>query len=56
MFTFEGITRKEVEVLNTGDIAIVAGIPDVFIGETIVDLAETPSYAIYCYSMNRQSL
>ena len=49
MFTFEGITRKEVQVLNTGDIAIIAGIPDVFIGETIVDLAETlalPSIAI----------
>lgn len=43
MFTFEGITRKEVQVLNTGDIAIIAGIPDVFIGETIVDLAETPA-------------
>ena len=49
MFTFEGITRKEVEVLNTGDIAIIAGIPDVFIGETIVDNASTealPSIAI----------
>jgi GTP-binding protein len=37
MFTFEGINRKEVSVLNTGDIAIVAGIPDVYIGETICD-------------------
>lgn len=35
MFTFEGIVRKEVEVLNTGDIAIIAGISDVFIGETL---------------------
>jgi GTP-binding protein len=43
MFTFEGIARKEVEVLNTGDIAIIAGIPDVFIGETITDNAETPA-------------
>jgi len=49
MFTFEGIARKEVDVLNTGDIAIIAGIPDVFIGETIVDNANTaalPSIAI----------
>jgi GTP-binding protein len=49
MFTFEGIARKEVDVLNTGDIAIIAGIPDVFIGETIVDQATTealPSIAI----------
>jgi GTP-binding protein len=36
MFTFEGINRKEVDVLNTGDIAIIAGIPDVYIGETFV--------------------
>ncbi|MES2930300.1 MAG: translational GTPase TypA [Patescibacteria group bacterium] len=43
MFTFEGIARKEVDVLNTGDIAIIAGIPDVFIGETIVDNAVTPA-------------
>jgi GTP-binding protein len=41
MFTFEGINRKEVSVLNTGDIALIAGIPDVYIGETICDNVET---------------
>ena len=41
MFTFEGINRKEVSVLNTGDIAIIAGIPDVYIGETICDNIDT---------------
>ncbi len=41
MFTFEGINRKEVSVLNTGDIAIMAGIPDVYIGETICDNIST---------------
>lgn len=49
MFTFEGTNRKEVEVLNSGDIAIIAGITDVSIGETITDNAETvalPSIAI----------
>jgi GTP-binding protein len=49
MFTFLGINRKEVDVLNTGDIAIIAGIPDVFIGETICDSTDTealPSIAI----------
>lgn len=49
MFTFSGIKRQEVEVLNTGDIAIIAGIPDVFIGETICDKGDTealPSIAI----------
>ncbi len=43
MFTFEGIARKEVDILFTGDIAIIAGIPDVFIGETICDKTETPA-------------
>ncbi len=49
MFTFEGIARKEVDTLTTGDIAIIAGIPDVFIGETICVNSETsplPSIAI----------
>jgi len=49
MFTFEGINRKEVDILTTGDIAIMAGIPDVFIGETIcVDnsIEPMPSIAI----------
>ena len=41
MFTFEGINRKEVDTLNTGDIAIMAGIPDVYIGETICDNINT---------------
>ena len=43
MFIFEGIQRKEVDTISTGDIAIVAGVPDVFIGETFVDKAETPA-------------
>jgi GTP-binding protein len=49
MFTFEGIARKEVDILHTGDIAIIAGISDVFIGETITDNKDTealPSIAI----------
>ncbi len=47
MFTFEGIARKEVKVLGTGDIGIIAGIPDVFIGETItLDEAVAPMPAI----------
>ena len=41
MFTFSGINRKEVNELNTGDIAIIAGIPDVYIGETICDNINT---------------
>jgi GTP-binding protein len=49
MFTFEGITRKEVSEVTTGDIVLIAGIPDVYIGETICDNTNTealPSIAI----------
>jgi GTP-binding protein len=36
MFTFEGTQRKEVDTVEAGDIVMIAGIPDVFIGDTIV--------------------
>lgn len=36
LFTFEGLVRKEVQKLVAGDIGIVAGFPDISIGETIV--------------------
>ncbi len=41
MFTFEGINRKEVETLATGDIIMIAGISDVYIGETICNNLDT---------------
>ena len=37
LFTFEGITRKEVEIAFSGDIVLLAGIPDIYIGETICE-------------------
>ncbi len=43
LFTFKGTTREEVTEAGAGDIAIVAGIPDVFIGETIVTQADVPA-------------
>lgn len=35
LFTFEGLERKEVGEVLAGDIAIIAGLPDIYIGETI---------------------
>jgi GTP-binding protein len=35
IFTFEGVERKEVEQAESGDIVMVAGLPEIFIGETI---------------------
>lgn len=35
LFTFEGVNRKEVEEATTGDIVMIAGLADVYIGDTI---------------------
>ena len=40
IFTFHGLERKEVVEAFAGDIVMIAGIPDIFIGETIVASAE----------------
>ena len=38
LFTFDGIQRKEVDEAFAGDIVMIAGLPEIFIGETITDL------------------
>jgi len=40
LFTFYGINRKEVTAAVAGDIVMVAGLPDIYIGETIAEAAE----------------
>ncbi|MBI5079599.1 translational GTPase TypA [Candidatus Wolfebacteria bacterium] len=35
IFTFDGLKRKEVSEAFAGDIAVIAGLPDIYIGETI---------------------
>jgi GTP-binding protein len=42
LFTFSGISRVAAEELCAGDIGIVAGLPDVYIGDTLTNDPETP--------------
>lgn len=41
LFSFEGVTRKPVEEAVAGDIVMIAGLPEIFIGQTIVDVEAT---------------
>lgn len=40
LFTFHGLNRKEVEEAGAGDIVMIAGLPDIYIGETICESKE----------------
>lgn len=41
LFTFKGIKREDVNEIAAGDIGIIAGIPDIYIGETIAHTETT---------------
>ncbi len=41
IFTFKGLARQEIAFAEAGDIVMVAGLPEVFIGETISDVLES---------------
>lgn len=43
IFTFEGVGRKEKNEAEAGDIALIAGLSNIYIGDTIVDNPETAS-------------
>lgn len=49
LFTFEGLARKDVPEVSAGDIVIIAGVPDIYIGETFASFENEqalPSIAI----------
>ena len=49
IFTFEGLERKEVAEAGAGDIVLIAGLPDIYIGETVtndVNIKPLPAIAI----------
>lgn len=47
IFNFKGLTRIETEEAQAGDIAMLAGLPDIFIGETVTtDEGVAPLHAI----------
>jgi GTP-binding protein len=37
LFTFEGMEKKSVDQAEAGDIVMIAGFPDIYIGETLLD-------------------
>ncbi len=54
LFTFEGLTKKEVAEATYGDIVLVAGISDVYIGETIC--AEEGTQALPSISIDEPTI
>jgi len=43
LFTFEGKKRVEINEASAGDIVTIAGFPEIYIGETLTDNADTPA-------------
>lgn len=42
LFTFEGVAKKDVQNVKAGDIVMIAGLPDVYIGDTLAKTADEP--------------
>ncbi|MDP3763531.1 MAG: translational GTPase TypA [bacterium] len=43
LYTFEGIKRKETDEVLAGDICMLAGLPQIYIGDTITGSEDTPA-------------
>ncbi len=46
LFTFDGLARKEVKESQAGDIAMVAGLAEIYIGDTIADDPSTEALPV----------
>ncbi|MBI2109434.1 MAG: translational GTPase TypA [Parcubacteria group bacterium] len=42
IFSFNGIQKVEAPLIGAGDIALIAGLPDIYIGETVTDNEGSP--------------
>lgn len=40
LFTFEGLQKKEVDVATAGDIVMIAGLPDIYIAQTLLETTD----------------
>lgn len=43
IYGFEGMGKKEVETASAGDVVMIAGIPEIYIGDTVADAESTES-------------
>ncbi|MBI2482175.1 MAG: translational GTPase TypA [Candidatus Vogelbacteria bacterium] len=46
LFTFDGIRRVETEQAEAGDIVLIAGLPNIYIGDTICDNSNTETLPV----------
>jgi len=46
LYTFEGLKRKEVDEVVAGDICMLAGLPEIFIGDTITGSEDTDALPV----------
>lgn len=46
LFTFEGMGKKDADTASSGDVAMIAGLTNIYIGDTITDNPETPALPI----------
>lgn len=46
IYGFEGMGKKDVETASAGDVVMIAGIPEIYIGDTVTDNTETSALPV----------